>query len=181
VSPAGRRAFGRLACALAVAQLLGCATTPPPSEPANLSGRLSVRVAAQGDTPGRSVSAVFDLRSSDGQSGELDLSTPLGTLMGRARWSPGQVSLATSQGERSYPSLAALSEDVLGEDVPVQALFDWLQGRAWPGAASTPLTAPSLGFSQLGWTIRLDRLADGAIQAERAEPPEVTVQVRLQR
>ncbi len=178
------RALGLLAAILGVAQLLGCATPPasPPPVPADvttLSGRLAVRVAAQEGTPARSLSALFDLRSPDGRAGELDLSTPMGTLMGRARWDTQQVRLITPEGERQYPSLEALSDDVLGENVPVQALFDWLQGRPWSQAASTPL--PDGGFTQLGWTVRLDRLSDGVIVAERAAPPLVTVQARLLR
>lgn len=144
-----------------------------------LSGRLAVKVAAREGAPARSVSALFDLRSQDGHAGELDLSTPMGTLMGRARWDAQQVWLITPDGERRYPNLEALSDDVLGEQVPVQALFDWLQGRPWPGAPSTLL--PGSAFTQLGWTIRLDRLADGMILAERTEPSPVTVQARLLR
>lgn len=168
---------------------VGCTTTAPPSltpapapEVSNLSGRLAVRVAALGEAPARSVTALFDLRSHDGQSGELDLSTPMGTIMGRATWNAQQVKLVTSQSERVYPSLSALSQDVLGESIPVQALFDWLRGRPWPGAPSEPLQEESgMGFTQLGWTLQLGQLPDGVIVAERAEPPQVRVQARLLR
>ncbi|MES2888343.1 MAG: outer membrane lipoprotein LolB [Pseudomonadota bacterium] len=171
-----------------LAGLAGCATTSSPApapvpEVANLSGRLAVRVAASGEAPARSVTALFDLRSQDGQAGELDLSTPMGTIMGRAKWDAQQVTLVTPQGERRYPSLSALSQDVLGESIPVQALFDWLQGRPWPGAPSEPLPAASggVGFTQLGWALQLGQLPDGVIVAERAEPPQVRVQARLLR
>lgn len=173
------------ASAVSLAVLLGlggCATPSTiSSDPSNLSGRLAVRVAAHDDSPARSVSALFDLRR-NGPSGELDLSTPLGTLMGKAQWGPEQVSLITPQGERQYPTLNALSEDVLGESIPVQALFDWLLGRPWSGAVSTPLPGDlHTGFTQLGWRIQLDRFTEGVIQAQRDAPPVVIVHARLLR
>jgi outer membrane lipoprotein LolB len=129
----------------------------------------------------RSVSALFDLRNQV-DAGELDLSTPLGTLIGKVQWSPQQVSLLTHQGLRSYPNLSALSEDVLGENIPLQALFDWLNGRPWSGAQATPLPGPpNAGFTQLGWRIQLDQLAQGIIKAHREAAPEVFFHARLLR
>lgn len=167
---------------VAMLALAGCATPPVMvSHPDSLSGRLAVRVAAHDNDPARSVSALFDLRS-NGPSGELDLSTPMGTLMGKAQWGPEQVSLVTPQGQRQYPSLSALSEDVLGESIPVQALFDWLHGRPWSGAQATPLPGePNAGFTQLGWRIELDRFAQGIVQAHRDAAPRVFVHARLLR
>jgi outer membrane lipoprotein LolB len=169
----------------ALALLSACASPIPPTAPplnvdtVILSGKLSVRIDALNDSPPHSLSALFDLRSTDGQSGQLELSSPLGTLMGRASWDPHQARLTTPKGERAYSDLSALSEDLLGERVPMEALFDWLNSRPWPGATSLPLPEPSRGFSQLGWSIKLDRENEGVILAERASPPAITVIARL--
>jgi outer membrane lipoprotein LolB len=62
--------------------LAACSTlAPPPRGGEAMAGRLSVRVESD---PPRSVAAAFELRGSP-QAGELDLSTPLGSLMARAR------------------------------------------------------------------------------------------------
>ncbi|MFN9748523.1 MAG: lipoprotein insertase outer membrane protein LolB [Burkholderiales bacterium] len=166
--------------------LAACASPMPPlasSAPKDalmmLSGKISVRIDALNDRPPHSIVALFDLQSTDGQSGQLELSSPLGTLLGRASWSPGQVRLTTPNRESIYPDLPALSQDLLGEKVPIEALSDWLNGRPWPMAYSSPLPPPGRGFSQLDWLIRLDRETEGIILAERASAPAITVIARL--
>lgn len=161
-----------LAAWVAAALLAGCAGLQPPDGAEALSGRLSVRV--EGDAQ-RSFNAVFDLVGSPEQ-GSLALSTPLGTQVAQADWSAGQVRLRSREGERVYPDLDALSEDALGERVPLAALFDWLRGRPWPGAASM---ANPRGFVQLGWDVDLSRYGEGWVVAERSAPPAVTVRARL--
>jgi outer membrane lipoprotein LolB len=142
-----------------------------------LQGRLAVKVAAYGEQPARSDSAAFELRGgADG--GELRLSTPLGSLLAVASWAPGVAELVTPQGRSRFESLAELSRRAVGEDLPLQALPDWLQGRPWPGA--THRAAPQ-GFEQLGWRIDLARHAEGLLLATRAEAPVVEMRVRLDR
>ncbi len=160
----------------------GCSSLPPAGDAgeAPLSGRMSVAVDASAGTPARAVSTAFEL-SGTPVRGRLDLTTPLGTVMARARWSPGDVQLATPDATTSYPDLDALTRDVLGESVPVAALFDWLRGRPWPGAPSREQASPP-GFAQLGWAVDLARWNDGWIVARRAAPaPAVTVRARLER
>lgn len=150
----------RLRAALALAvllQLMACATRPPADEASPwTSGKLSLRVDALADKPARSVNASFDLRGS-GQRGELRLMSSLGTIVASARWSADRAVLQTGDGEREYADLEALSQDALGEALPLRALPDWLAGRAWPGAATRPLAGP--GFEQLGWHMDLARSA----------------------
>ena len=62
-------------------------------------------------------------------------------MLAQARWQPGSVVLVTPQGSRRFADLDALTREVLGESVPIEAWFDWLHGRPWPGAASTPQAA----------------------------------------
>jgi outer membrane lipoprotein LolB len=160
--------------ALLAAALVGaCASVPP--GPEAVSGRLSLQVAADGAQPARGFNAAFDLRG-DAEAGELRLSTPLGPQIAAARWAPGEVVLATGDGERRYPSLEALALDALGEPVPLQALPSWLRGQPWPGA---PVQPEAQGFAQLGWTLDLSRRAEGFIIALRERPPAVTLRLRL--
>ncbi len=166
------------------ALLAGCASVGQPGFPQNaeaLSGRLSVRVDSFAGEPARSVSAAFDLRGTP-SAGQLNLATPLGTVLAQARWSGANAWLTTSDGETAYPNLEALSADMLGERLPVVALFDWLRGRPWPGAPSRATIAPQApGFEQLGWAVDLTRWGDGWITAQRDTPPKVTVRAQVER
>ncbi len=172
----------RLTALLAAALLAGCANlTPlaPVAEGESFSGRLALHVEALGTAPTRAFSAAFDLRGG-ARAGALGLSTPLGSMLAQARWQPSEVVLATPQGTRRYYDLDALTREVLGESVPIEAWFDWLHGRPWPGAPSSSTGAAS--FAQLGWTVELGRLGEGAVSAQRSEPlPVVTVRIQLDR
>jgi outer membrane lipoprotein LolB len=167
------------AAALGAATLLAaCATPPKPATEEGavleerLSGRLALRV--DGDAK-RSFNAIFDLVGT-AERGRLGLSSPLGQQVAEAEWSPREVSLRSRQGERRYADLDSMAADALGERVPMAALFDWLRGRPWPGAAST--AAPG-GFEQLGWQVDVSQQREGSVQARRLSAPGVTVQVRL--
>jgi outer membrane lipoprotein LolB len=183
---APRNAFPRRPAsllALIALALAACATVPsPPTGGDALSGRLSLRVDAFGDASAKAFSAAFDLRG-DASLGTLGLSTPLGSTLAEARWSPAEVVLATPQGSRRFANLDELTREALGESVPIEAWFDWLHGRPWAGAPSQP--APDLlpGFAQLGWRVDLARFAsEGTVAATRTTPPPtVTVRIRLDR
>ena len=127
------------------------------------------------------MNAAFELQG-DGRAGSLNLTTPLGTTLARARWAPGQVVLATAQGESRFADLDSLTREVLGESVPVVALFDWLRGRPWPGAPSAQLTpAGEPGFQQLGWAVSLAKFEQDWIAATRVQAPSVTMRAKLDR
>ena len=163
--------------------IAACSTLAPAARIAGaeaFAGRLAVRIEPEGSSPARSFTANFDLEGNP-TSGRLDLTTPLGTIVGRARWSPQAVTLATPRGESAYPDLDALTHEVIGEPLPVAALFDWLHGRPWPDAPAEP--APDgHGFSQLGWSVDLTRFADDALLlAHRPQPPAVDVRIKLDR
>jgi len=177
--------------ALAFTLVAAACTTVPPAPPSEasdvLSGRLALRVEPVANEAPRSVSAAFDLRG-DSRAGTLGLSTPLGSMLAQARWSPAEVVLTTPRETRRFASLDALTREALGESVPIEAWFDWLRGRPWPGAPSTPLeaapTSPSSssapGFRQLGWRVDLSQFGAGTIAAAREAPaPIVTVRIRL--
>ena len=172
------------AVALATLGLAACTTLQPTQPVGNdaLSGRLALRVEASGDAAAKAFSAAFDLRG-DPSAGTLALSTPLGSTLAQARWSPAEVVLATPQGTRRFANLDELTRDALGESVPIEAWFDWLRGRPWPGAPSEPAPELREGFAQLGWRVDLASFAaDGLLNATRtAPPPTVTVRIRLDR
>jgi len=163
----------RAACVALVAALAGCATPRPPTAADELTGRLSVRVESQ---PPKSVNSAFELRGS-AERGELVLTSPLGNTLAQARWAPGSAELQTSDGTRRFADLDALAFEALGEALPLAALFDWLRGRPWAGASSTP---SATGFEQLGWNVNLERFAEGWVTANRAKAPAVTVRARLE-
>jgi outer membrane lipoprotein LolB len=189
----------RGAVVLAFTALVAACTTVPPAPPAGasdvLSGRLALRVEPLANEAPRSVSAAFDLRG-DSHAGTLGLSTPLGSMLAQARWSPTEVVLTTPRETRRFASLDELTREALGESVPIEAWFDWLRGRPWPGApsaavdaaagasrqtaSSAPSDARAPSFRQLGWRVDLSQLGAGTIAAVReAPPPVVTVRIRL--
>jgi outer membrane lipoprotein LolB len=170
---------------LCATMLLGACAVVTPADPDGsadmLSGRLAVRVDGADNAAARSLSASFELRG-DAASGRLNLSSPLGSVLAQARWSPSMVVLATPQGETRFADLDALTCQMLGESLPIAALFDWLRGRPWPDAPSTATVAPAEpGFEQLGWVVNLARFDDAWVIAQRASAPVVTVRVKIDR
>lgn len=171
----------RLLGAVLAAWALGACQSLPPAPPAEgptLSGRLAVRV--EGDAQ-RSFSAAFELRG-QADAGSMSLSSPLGSQIGRADWSPRLgVLLHDGDGTRRYERLDDMAVDLTGQALPIAALFDWLRGRPWPGAPRGELAESGhTGFRQLDWDVQLDRLAEGWLVAVRdTPPPRVTVRARL--
>jgi outer membrane lipoprotein LolB len=180
VSPAARAAR-LLAGSLLLA---GCASVSPPGErpPGDLiSGRLSVRVEATERAAARAMSAAFELEG-DARNGKLNLTTPLGTTLAQVSWSPGRALLVTPQEQTPYADLDSLTAELLGESVPVGALFDWLRGRPWPAAPNDVNTTPAgPGFRQLGWDVDLAGFAEALVLARRERAPVVTVRAKLDR
>jgi len=169
------RMHGAASAALLAVLLAGCATPRAPQSSDTLAGRLSIRVEGQ---PARNVSAAFELSGSP-THGQLVLSGPLGSTAAQARWAPGEAALISGGQRSQYPDLDALAVDALGELIPITALFDWLRGRAWPGAASRPRSDGEAGFEQLGWQVSLARWSEGWIEARRTAAPVVTVRAKL--
>jgi outer membrane lipoprotein LolB len=140
-----------------------------------------IRVAASATRGTVNESMAFELRGT-GNEGELRLNSPFGTRLATARWTPGAVELASAaaSGVQRFDSLDALSEQMLGEALPLKALPDWLAGRPWADAPHTPLPAPATGFEQLGWQVLLSRRAEGWIEAMRSTSPAALLRIRLE-
>ena len=126
------------------------------------SGRISLQVQSE---PAQSFSASFELKGKPEQ-GELSLISPLGSVLGVLRWSPGEAVLDSGNGKvQRFSSVDELMAQATGAAVPVAALFAWLQGE--PASAS-------------GWSADLSRHQEGRISAKRTQPaPQADLRVVL--
>lgn len=145
--------------------LAGCSTAARQLEvapgKAYWSGRMSVQV--HGSTP-QTTSGSFELSGSPA-AGELVLLNPLGNIVARVQWSPGQASAQQGAQTRQASSLDELTQTMLGTSLPIAALFDWLQGK--PTVAA-------------GWQADLQARDEGKILARRSEPlPEASLRIVL--
>jgi outer membrane lipoprotein LolB len=165
--------------------LQACATHPPPLPGHVWSGRLAVRADAASNRPARSMSGQFEL-SGNASSGQLVLTSPIGTTIARARWSdpvgtqgaPSKIELEADGGTTRYATLEDMMQRAIGDQLPLAAMFDWLSGRPWP-AAPAQRSADGGSFEQLGWHVDLSQLAERQlIDAQRTQPPP-TLHVRV--
>lgn len=160
-----------------LAGLSGCAQPlRDPSElPLVYSGRLAIRA------PSTAFSARFELSGHPTQ-GRLQLLSPLGTTVADAVWSPTSVVIRTGDQMQVFETLDDAAHRLLGQPIPLIALWDWLQGQPWPTAPSL-LTSDPKGFEQLGWRVDTSQLADqGLLHATHAGPTDaLTLRIRLDR
>ncbi len=99
--------------------------------------------------PVQTFAALFELRG-NAQTGELTLTSPIGSTLAQLHWSPGEALLRNGGETRRYPSVDALVEAATGAAIPVDALFGWLAGRNQAVA---------------GWRADLADVANGRLQA----------------
>lgn len=155
-----------LACTLLLCACAGqqrTSTEAGHTEP-GWSGRMYVRVDTQ---PPQSFSAAFDLQGS-AQEGQLQLRSPLGNTLASAHWSAQGAQLRAGPQSASAENLAQLSTRIVGTELPVGALFEWLQGRS--GEPDTQ-----------GWQVDLSQYAQGRIQAQRTHSmPAAELRIILQ-
>jgi len=178
--------------ALAIALLQGCATAPKPLAGPVYSGRIAVRSDAAPPQAARSVSGQFEL-SGGPANGQLLLTSPIGTLVARARWKAADDAVASTRGAADieleadgrtsrYDNFDEMTRAALGESLPLAAMFDWLSGRPWPGSPAA-FDADRKAFEQLGWRVDRSRFdSDALIAADRPlPPPALHVRVKLDR
>lgn len=138
--------------ATAALLLAGCASAPP-APLLGWSGKLGYRVEAHAGQRAQAGSALFELVG-NASAGSLLLTSPLGTSLAQAQWSPQGLSLSDGKSERTFGSLeelgAALGESLQGPPLPLAALFDWLQNRP---VAGLPFEREGAALLQLGWRI----------------------------
>lgn len=157
----------RLCLALGAALLSACTTLPkaPPADPGApyWSGRIAIQV--EGDAR-QAFSADFELQG-QARAGQLTLTSPLGTTLAQMDWTPQRARLQRGTQEAMYDSVETLVLQGTGVALPLQALFDWLDGRAAPAA---------------GWEPDLSQFHEGRITARRTDPlPRVELRIRLSR
>ncbi len=88
----------------------------------------------------------------------------MGTTAARLQWAPGVAVLVADGETRSFDSLNALALQATGTELPVEALFDWLRGRA----ADAP-----------GWVADLTSINQGRVYAVREAGALPRVELRL--
>lgn len=116
------------------------------------AGRISLQVASE---PVQSFSASFELKGRP-DNGELTLISPLGSVLGILRWSPGEALLDSgNQRVQRFSSVDELMERSTGAAIPLSALFAWLQGT---------------NANVSGWSADLSRHGQGRIIARRILP-----------
>ena len=138
-----------------VMALGGCATPqlPQSSEPANtlaLAGRLSL-VSGQPDAQ-KALYGGFRLVLRGAVSGEFEVFSPLGQMLAKAQWSPGQASLDNGRQTQHFASFDDMTRAALGVALPQAALQDWVRGR--PASSLPSQTLTDGGFEQLGWKVQ---------------------------
>jgi len=131
-------------------------------------GRLATQVEANPNDPlsqRQSFSASFELTGSP-DAGELTFFTPLGSTAAAIRWTQHAATLESPGHTRSFAGLGPLIQTVLGTDIPVIALFAWLDGR---------------GLQADGWEVDLAQFAQGKIIAQRRTPlPQAQLRLILE-
>ena len=155
-----------LGLALGVAMLGGCAQPARQLQPDvtashHWSGRMALQVQ---DAQQQSFSADFELQGQP-ESGTLLVFNPLGSIMARLQWTRAGATLQQGDQITQSDSLPELITRMTGSEIPVTALFDWLQGK------NTAVT---------GWQTDLSRINDGRLRADRiSPPPEASLRIVL--
>jgi outer membrane lipoprotein LolB len=128
-----------------------------------LQGQLSIKLDAAVDQAASGISLGFFFTGDD-RSGRLDLMTLMGSQIAQVGWRPDEAWLIDDKGRTPYPSLEALSQETLGEALPLQALVHWMNGRPDPSLNSA---ATNTGFEQLGWQVDTQQIHQKRLQANR--------------
>lgn len=158
----------RLWASIWLVMLLTACATPAPVRPVTQAssekqwqGRMSVVVQSN---PPRSMTAGFSLEG-NARQGELNLFSPLGTTLATLQWNPSTTQWLQGSQQHRYDSMAHLTEETTGAALPMDAMFDWLQGQA----TASP-----------GWQADLSGLSLGTLVAKRISPePLVLLRIQL--
>lgn len=154
-------------------------------------GRLSLKLGAFGQASSSGSQMAFEL-DVKGDQGTLSLSTPLGTRMAMVRWQAGLTpsstlaQLETADGTQAFDSLQDLTQQLLGEALPLQAMLHWLQGHPSPDLPFVALAGQNpetpRHFVQAGWRVDASELNHGRLDAQReasSTQRSVTLRLRL--
>ena len=145
--------------------LVGCATSRPRAEKSGSfwSGRLALQLQT---TPPQNWSVSFELQGS-AEQGQMALLSPLGTTLARLSWNPQSAWLEQGAEKTESSHLQSLSQKLTGTDLPISAIFEWLEGRE---------------TSAQGWEVDLSAFKEGRLSARRIAPaPEALLRILLDR
>ena len=123
-------------------------------------GRLSLRVLEPNP---EQFSANFELHGS-AETGELVIYSPIGTTLAVARWTPQNAQLLQGQKVQDYVSMDALTKQLTGAAIPLQAMLAWLD---------------SDGPELPGWQLNAENPAGGRRLYAKREAPLPALQLTL--
>ncbi len=135
------------------------------------AGRISLVIDAAPDAVNPSAQAFsgsFEWRG-NAQTGQLDLLSPLGSIVAQMQWSPGSAQLTSGGTQRSFPTAVSMIEQTTGVQIAPEQLLDWLQGRD-----------SLLTNSAADWQVDLTRHAQGRISAKRQQPTPAQLRIILE-
>lgn len=150
--------------------LAGCVSPPNTiptlrAEQSTWSGRLALQIEEQAGQAAQSFSATFELQGNAAQ-GELTLFSPLGSVLARLDWTPGNARLQSGASMQESTSLDMLLTQMTGAALPVRALFDWLRG---------------VQTTASGWQAQLSDIDRGRLEATRYSPaPRATLRIAFE-
>ena len=125
------------------------------------SGRISLQIQSD---PIQAFFTGFELRGK-AEAGELTLMSPIGSVLGIMRWSPGEALMISNGETQQFESIDVLMMKITGAALPVNALFDWLKGE---------------NSSLNGWSADLSQQKNGRITAKRLSPlPQTELRIVL--
>ena len=124
------------------------------------TGRFALRIEDPAAQP-EAVQGGFAWRD-EGRRLVLDLANPFGSTLARVETDAHGARLTRANGEVIVaPNPDALVADVLGSDIPVSGLRDWLRGRLPATPEATQVERDGSGhpiaFRQGGWQAKLSR------------------------
>lgn len=174
------------------ALLTGCQTPAPAplqlpaaqlSQLQQWQGHFSIKLGPWRQLSADGQSFTFYLQAGS-DTGQLDLMTPLGTQLAQVNWTPQGSRVQSSEGTQQFDSIGAMSQQLLGEEVPLLALPYWLQGIPSPDLPSASVAEDHSGFQQAGWHITTVGLGQGRLIATRPASPQqrdISIRIRLER
>ncbi len=147
---------------IALSLVLGACASVPRERPETFrSGRIGLQVLSE---PPQNLQAAFELEGS-AQTGELTLLSPVGSVLAKLSWNAQQAVLERGNQRWMGPSVEELAQQFAQTPLPVQVLFDWIEGRA---------------VTHAGWSPDLSAHAQGRITARRTSPaPEALLRIVL--
>jgi outer membrane lipoprotein LolB len=127
---------------------------------------MSIKLAAWEEQAAKGLSLGFFF-TGNAEQGQLELISLMGSQLAQIGWQSDGAWLINQDGRHDFTDLDALTQQALGEALPLRTLIYWMQGQPDPSVASQPGSEPGL-FEQNGWRIDAREQSPKRIQAQRA-------------